>query len=211
MKKCVLFDLDGTLLDTSEGIVRAVKETLDHYNLHLSENDIRDRFIGPPVEQSFLRAFNINSNQTLKEMCSFFRNAYVEKYLFNATIYQGIAKLLNDLKRKNILLGVATYKRESYTIPILHKFKINDYMDVVHGSDVDGKLSKQDIIKWCVNDLKLEISECVMVGDTIHDYNGALELGMDFIGVTYGFGIRSRDDIPSVSMVSDLYNYIMSI
>lgn len=186
--KLVIFDLDGTLLDTADGIIAATKFTIEQFGLHdLSDKQLKS-FIGPPIRDSFEKAFNLES-ETLQNMVSVFRNRYKEVDLFKATPYSGIYELLRDLKTAGIRLAVATYKREDYALKLLSYFGFDKYFDVMHGADPNNLLKKADIIKKCIEELGFtDKNNVIMVGDTVSDEHGALNVGIDFIGVTYGFG-----------------------
>ena len=109
--------------------------------------------------------------------------------------YVGVCDLLELLKKYNMKIAVATYKKHSDAIPLLEHFKFSNYYDVAYGADPDNKLKKSDIIKKCIKDLEVSPNETVMIGDTKLDAIGAEQIGCDFIGVTYGFGFKSKDDV----------------
>ena len=192
--KLAIFDLDGTLLDTSEGIMSSVRYTVDKKKLReLSEDEIKT-FIGPPIQNSFKSKYNMDAEEA-DDCAAVFRARYSSEDLFLAKPYEGIYELLEKLKTEKIMCAVATYKREDYAIPLLKKFHFDNYMDYMYGSDLEGKLLKSDIINKCISDAGVDKTEVVMIGDTINDEKGALALGVDFIGVTYGFGYKDSSDM----------------
>lgn len=195
--KAVLFDLDGTLLNTYEGIILTVKDTIEHFGLNkLSEEEIRT-FIGPPIEWSFEDKLGVTGDK-LKEVCSFWRETYVNKNLLLAEEYDGMKEFIAYLKGNGVRLGVATYKKDDYARKLLEHYGFTSIMDVIHGSDYENKLSKADIIEWCIKDLDVPKDSVLMVGDTKHDAIGALNAKVDFAGVTFGFGFGEYgEDISS--------------
>lgn len=193
--KCVVFDVDGTLLDTSEGILSAVGYTIEQFGLEpLDENTIKS-FIGPPIQNSFKRVFGFDDKKT-KQMAEVFRERYKEADLLKATPYDGIYDVFESLKANGIKPAIATYKRQDYAQTLLKHFHFDAYTDILYGSDFDGKLKKQDIIGLALKASGItDFSEAVMVGDSDNDAAGAERIGIDFVGVTYGFGFRSREDV----------------
>ncbi len=193
-----VFDVDGTLLDTTEGIVEAVKYTIRQYGLsELSEAELLT-FIGPPVQDSFARFYGLDHIQ-VQELTTCFRNRYKDYELFKAKPYQGIYDVLDALKKQGVRIAVATYKRQDYAEEILKHFRFDRYIDVYGGADHNNKLKKVDIIEKCMKELgTTDYSNAVMIGDSSHDAIGASKIHMDFIGVTYGFGFRTKEDIQQI-------------
>lgn len=193
--KCVVFDVDGTLLDTSEGLISAVRYTIEQFGLDPLDEDVIKTFIGPPIQNSFKRVYGFEDNK-INEMASVFRNRYKSEDLLKAKPYDGIYKVFETLTANGIKPAIATYKRQDYAIKILEYFHFDRYTDCMYGADFEGKLKKQDIIELALEDAGItDYSEAVMVGDSDNDAIGAEKIGVDFIGVTYGFGFKNREDI----------------
>lgn len=193
----VIFDLDGTLLDTSVGIFSAIRFTTEHFHLcPIPEERIRS-FIGPPIEWSFMQEYSL-SVETGNEYATVFRDRYKNHDLMKAVPYPGIIETLKGLKKMGCKLAVATYKREDYAIQLLDRFGFLEQCNVVHGCDFAGKRKKSDIIQMCIDEAKIaEKERIVLVGDTESDRVGALETGIHFIGVTYGFGYKEDENVNS--------------
>jgi len=191
--KLVIFDLDGTLMDTSSGILMAVKDTIKEHGMpELSEEQIRT-FIGPPIQWSFEAQYGI-SKEKAQHMADTFRALYSTKHLLGAVPYPGIYDLMLALRERGMKSAIATYKREDYALRLLKHYHFDDYTDIMYGGDNDGTLKKRDIIQKCIDTAGVKnLNEVVMLGDTLHDSNGAKELGVDFIGVSYGFGFHGED------------------
>ena len=185
--KSVLFDLDGTLLDTSEGIINSVKYTIRCLGLRNLSDKVLSCFIGPPIQDSLIKYCCLSRDEA-QEGANIFRNYYKSECLYQAYVYEGIIELLLILQKQNLNIGVATYKREDYAINILKHFGIFNYCSVVHGADNDNELTKADIIENVCQELSVEKSSTVLVGDTEFDRIGADISGINFIGVTWGFG-----------------------
>lgn len=197
----VIFDLDGTLLDTAEGILSAVRFTVDYFHLRpIPEERIRN-FIGPPIQYSFAKEYGV-STEVGNEYAAVFRDHYKDHDLMKATPYIGIVETLKELRAIGCRIAVATYKREDYAVRLLDHFDLLKLFDVVHGSDFAGKLKKTDIIQLCIDELgTTDKSKIIYVGDTDGDRSGAQEVGIDFLGVTYGFGFDEGDLIAGEKMM----------
>lgn len=200
MYKAVLFDLDGTLLDTSEGIKKSVSYTVEEMGLPQIPADKISSFIGPPIYNSLKEWFNL-SEEEARHGTEIFRNAYKDKYMFEAEVYDGVFEILDYLKQNDIKVGIATYKREDYAIKILEHFGVAEYCDAIVGSDFGNKLTKTDIVESCFKQMNIKKSEAVLVGDTIHDAIGAQNFKINFVAAKYGFGFAHDEDFNSISCV----------
>lgn len=208
MKKysSVLFDLDGTLLDTSEGILSSVSYTIKEMNFPEISEKVMKSFIGPPIQNSFKRVYNLD-DETTTEAARVFRQRYSTVDLNRAKLYDEVIDLLKFLKDNHYKVGVATYKREDYAKKILDDFGISKYCDCIYGADFQGKYTKQDIINLCINEIEKDKSKVLMIGDTDHDKIGAEQANVDFLAVTYGFGY-SKDNVNNCEKVC---NTVMEI
>lgn len=194
MYNTVIFDVDGTLLDSTEGILSSVIHTIETHKLKKITEEELLSFIGPPIQDSLIKHYGIDS-QTAQLYANTFREKYSNGDVYNAKVYDGIYELLDNLKNKGCKLGVATYKREDYAKNLIEYFNLDKYFDIVCGSDNFNKLKKQDIICNCLNKLDSRSSDSIMIGDSIHDAIAAENLSIPFIAVTYGFGFKSYEDI----------------
>lgn len=193
--RAVVFDVDGTLLDTSEGVLSSVRYTIGAHGLAaLPEEELR-RFIGPPIQDSFARAYGLTGD-ILQELATTFRDRYKGDDLFRAVPYDGIFEVFDALKSRGIPIAVATYKREDYAKRIMHHFGFDRYTDIIYGADHENRLKKADIIRKCVESAGVtEFRNAVMVGDSENDAVGAQKMGLAFVGVTYGFGFRRKEEV----------------
>lgn len=191
MIKAVLFDLDGTLLDTREGIIESVRYTITQMGYPELPNEIVLKFVGPPIQHSLMSYLGVSSEKA-QVGANIFRDYYKTNALFKASVYSGIQTLLLELKALGFKLGVATYKREDYAIDILRHFGISEYFDVIHGADNENKCTKADIIQLCLKELGEDTDHVLLIGDTDYDARGAAEIGVHFVAVTWGFGFKTK-------------------
>ena len=183
--KCVIFDLDGTLLDTSPGIIESVKYATEKLGYPPLSQDTLLSFIGPPLQDSFMHCYGCTRAKT-EELTDAYREHYRAGALLHATPYDGIFKLLEKLRSAGFITSVATSKPQTFAEQILAHFDF--HFHTIHGVDFAGKLGKADMIRLCIADADAAPSECFMIGDTEHDARGAKEAGVPFVGVSYGFG-----------------------
>ena len=218
MKKynTIIFDVDGTLINTRQGIMASVKHVIDNFNLKQLSDDELYKFVGlSPLQAAFCHFCNIDKN--LSQKCTEeFRMFYNKNELYNANIYNGISKLLDFLKSNNYKLGVATYKREDLVINLLNHFKMDKYFDYICGADNENKLSKTEMINNCIKIFNTDKADTIVIGDSKHDAEAAMQLGIDFIGVTYGFGFKVKNDVnvyPNILCAEtpqEILNYVRS-
>lgn len=196
-----VFDLDGTLLDTSEGIIRSVSYVIKKRGLPTLDEDVIRTFIGPPMQRSFARVYGLDEKEA-NAAADDFRNRYKEDDLLLAKPYEGIFETIEKLMAEGVKCAVATYKRQDYAEKILIHFGFDRICTAMCGADFKGKLTKKDIIE---NAIKLtgvsDKKRAVMIGDSDNDAVGAYEMGIPFIGVTYGFGFLSESDVASFSNI----------
>lgn len=189
MYSTILFDLDGTLTDSEQGIINSIEYALTKYEIRLeSKADLR-KFLGPPLKDSFIQFCGF-SDEKADEAVNFYREYFKEKGIFENIVYQGIYDLLKKLKSKNKTLILATSKPEPFTLRILEHFDLLNYFDFVAGSNMDNtRCRKDEVISYALNSCKItDLSSAIMVGDREHDIIGAKKVGIDSIGVLYGYG-----------------------
>lgn len=189
MKDILLFDLDGTLFNTKEGIVNCVIYALDYYGIKEENVESLDKFIGPPLHKSFQMFYGFSEEKGI-EAAAKYRERYKDKGIFECTPYDGIEKMLKTLKDSGKRLGVATSKPEVFAVRIMEKFGIADYFEHITGSLLDNsRSSKTEVILEALRrfNAESETQNVVMIGDREHDILGAKETNMQSVGVEYGF------------------------
>ena len=186
MHKAVFFDLDGTLTDSGEGMINCATLALRHFGLPVPSREEMGVFVGPPLDQTFLK-FGVPADKT-QEAIDVFRSRYLVVGKFENTPYPGIHQLLKTLKQQGHRLFVATSKPEETAIDILHKFELAEYFEVICGATLDGtRVHKADVIAYLLG--KIGAPETIlMVGDTEFDVLGAAAHGIQTIGVSWGYG-----------------------
>jgi len=193
--KSVIFDLDGTLLDTSKGIFNSVRYAESKMGFTPILEEQLNLFVGPPPSEMYQKLQGV-TEQIAMEATKYHREYAREKGYLEAIVYDELIELLQKLKSDGILLGVATLKAHDITIKLLNHFQLSDYFDAIVGIDAGESLTKADTIKIALNKCEIsDVKQSVLIGDSKYDAIGATEVGCDFIGVTYGFGFTSFTQI----------------
>ncbi len=186
MKKTILFDLDGTLTDSGEGIINCATLALNHFGLPVPDRETMRVFVGPPLRDTFFK-FGVPADK-LDEAVAVYRSRYIPIGKFENTPYPGIHETLAALKNAGHTLYVATSKPEEMSKEILQKFELAQYFDLICGATFDGSRdSKEAVIAYLLEQAG-GVSNAVMVGDTVFDIVGAAAHDMPGIGVSWGYG-----------------------
>jgi len=204
----VLFDLDGTLTDPKIGITKSVQHALAKYGIIESNLDDLEKFIGPPLIDSFREFYSFSRAEALQAV-EYYREYFSVKGIFENFVYPGIPGLLKQLQKKGRNSIVATSKPTEFAMRILEHFGLGRFFCGVVGSNLDGsRTSKIEIIGYTLKEYGLAAKGTVMVGDRMHDIIGARGNGVESIGVTYGYGspyeIERAGPTHIVSSVSEL-------
>lgn len=191
MKKydVILFDLDGTLTDSSPGIINSIVYALKKYNISVENTDDLRKFLGPPLHESFRDFYGFDDEKSM-EAVGFYREYFSTKGLLENEVYSGIREMLEDLKENGKRLILATSKPQPFTDRIMEHFDLAKYFEFIAGSNMDGTRSKKaEVIAYALESCGIMgKSNVVMVGDREHDIIGATTVGIDSIGVEYGYG-----------------------
>ena len=207
MIKNVIFDLDGTLLDTREGILESVRFAAKKLGYVELPQDTLLHFVGPPIQQSFMTYYGC-SKEKAQTAAEIFRDYYKRQALLKAEPYDRIYEACDMLKSHNVRMAVATYKREDYALRLLRYYHFDKYCDPMHGADNNNILRKEDIVRLCLEEMGADAENSVLVGDTVHDAEGADRAGIPFLAVTYGFGFKETKDIavyPHIGVAASAY------
>lgn len=211
MYKLIVFDLDGTLADTSEGIYNAHRAVCAALKINLSEHSL-DGVIGGALIDIYQERFGLSIDAARKAI-DIYREWYQNYGIHQAAIYPGIEELLAKLQSMDFFLGVATLKREDFAVQMLSDMGIKKYFNCICGMDKKDTLNKELLIRECMRHTDASAKDTVLVGDTKSDYMGALKTKVDFIGVTYGFGFNlntsKKMSIRTVNNVEELLNIII--
>lgn len=185
-KKSILFDLDGTLTDSGEGIMKCAKLGLEHFGIEVPDIHALRVFVGPPLRESFVK-FGVPEDKA-EEAIAVYRSRYIPIGKYENHPYPGIPELLEALQGQGHDLYVATSKPEEMSVDILKKFRLDHYFKRICGASMDASRSnKEDVIAYLLQQCD-PAGEVIMVGDTKYDVLGAKFHSIPCIGVAWGYG-----------------------
>lgn len=200
----ILFDLDGTLTDSSLGITNSVAYALEKYSIEVQDKAELLKFIGPPLAESF-EVYCGFSKDDANRAVAYYREYYRDKGLFENAVYDGIKDLLDDLSTHGKTMLVATSKPEVFARQILEHFQLSDYFSYIAGSLLDGtRVKKSDVIAYALTSAALDDkASTIMIGDREHDILGAHRVGIDSIGVLFGYGDRAELETAQATYIAE--------
>ncbi len=187
--KYILFDLDGTLLDSQCGITRCLNHALAQFGQEPRTDEQLAEFIGPPLEVGFGQLLQTDDEALITEAVAAYRSRYRDIGILESQLYDGIPQLLASLDREEHALFIATSKPQPFAERLAAHFSIEHHFVSVNGTTFDKtRLDKVDVLRHTVAVEKIEPSQAVMIGDRKHDILAAQEHGMATIGVLWGYG-----------------------
>lgn len=190
-----VFDLDGTITDSCQGIINAIRYALERWNIQEPPEDVLRSFIGPPLQQQFQRVFHL-SEEDGAAIVSTYRVYYGEKGIFENQVYEGVPQMLERLKTEGVKMLMATSKPEKYARQIAQHFGFDKYFDYIGGACMDGtRTVKHEVIEYVLEICGIPEADrknTVMIGDRHHDIEGAKQSGLHSLGVLYGYGSREE-------------------
>ncbi|MBE5899668.1 MAG: HAD family hydrolase [Lachnospiraceae bacterium] len=191
MKKVVIFDLDGTLIDTSEGIFNSVRYAEKMMGLDAIDEDKLKEFIGPPPKEMYKTLYGLTEEDALLAV-KYHRDYGASNGYIESSPYNGIKDLLIELKSNGNILAIGTLKKQEVAESVIKHHKLDDCFDCILGMNDSESLTKALIISSIVDKYGIDKDNVIMVGDSVYDYEGARQVGVRFIGVLYGFGLEAN-------------------
>ncbi|MGN0615722.1 HAD hydrolase-like protein [Ruminococcus flavefaciens] len=183
----LLFDLDGTLTDSTEGIVRCLEYALERMDFDIPEDT--NKFLGPPLYRSFAEFCGMNEEQ-VNEAVRIFRERYSTVGLFENRVYEGVPEMLKRLRDGGKRIMVATSKPEVYAVRIFDRFGLSQFFEIVGGANINGtRNDKDEVIEYVLEKAGIsDRSSVLMIGDRRQDVIGAHKTGLKCMGILWGFG-----------------------
>jgi phosphoglycolate phosphatase len=198
----VLFDLDGTLVDSRPGIVHSLRETLALHTVALEADHDFTWCIGASLWKIFEHYLNTTDQHVLSGAVAQYRHIYRDGPMFEYDIYDGVIDTLAAIKADGARICIATAKAHEYAREIIEVSKLEPYIDHVYGSELDGRnVDKRDLLRHVLAGERIAPELSVMIGDRNHDIDGALANGVHAVGVRYGYG--SADEIQHAHVCVD--------
>lgn len=209
-----LFDLDGTLVDSRDGIVDTLIESLHLSGVSNVSADELTFLIGDPLSKVFERYLSTEEPDTIEKAISDYRRIYTAGNMYRYSVFPGITEMLERLASEGHKLFVATAKVQKFAVAALRSGPFAQYLTYVYGSGLDGtNARKGDLIKHVIMDAGLDKKETIMVGDRHHDVRGARENQVGAVGVLYGYGSEGEleEAHALVGVPGDLYEMLATM
>ena len=198
----ILFDIDGTLLDTAPGVMEAARFAIGEMGFAALPDEVLRRFVGPPPVESYQKFCGATEEQAHRAAV-FHRQYGREKGLYASRPYPGMARLLEELEESGARLGVATLKAQDVAERILEYHGFKARFGAIVGVDATETRTKRRTIELALEQLGSRASEAVLIGDIEYDREGASQAGVAFLGVDWGYGFAPRAP-GTVSTVAEL-------
>ncbi|MDC7251135.1 MAG: HAD hydrolase-like protein [Sphaerochaetaceae bacterium] len=212
--KLIIFDFDGTLVNSSPGIYNTANWTVKQLGLDEVEDiEQLNKFIGPPLKDCFKLTYNLDES-LLDKACDLYRGKYEKSGQYEVEIFDGVENVLKQLRDKGYILAIATMKYREIVFSMLEHLDLVKYFEYIDGTNIEGTKYKAQILNEIVEHFNIDKKDSILIGDTDHDKNAAVEAKIDFLAVNYGFGynkktIVSKDMIGIASTPKDILSYIL--
>jgi phosphoglycolate phosphatase len=201
----VLFDLDGTLTDSAQGVINGVLHACEQLGIEPPSEALIQKFLGPPLSHSFREYAGVEASK-ITDAVRIYREYYDEIGKYENKVFDGIPELLTALGQQGKRLAVATSKVDYAAVSILEHFNLDHHFDVIAGADVSGELrgTKAGVIAHALEELRMcDGTSVVMIGDREHDIHGAQSHNLPSIGVTWGYGSREELEMAEATEIVD--------
>jgi len=199
MYKYVFFDLDGTLTQSEFGIMEAAERALEHFGIPVPDKENMKKFIGPPLYVSFHDIYGLSDEDSQKAI-EIYREYYVREGVYKAPLYPGIKEMLKNLKSAGCKLAVTTSKPEALAVTVVKNEGIYEFFEGIIGPALnEHDPDKSILIRRALKALNIEdkredgrFTDIIMIGDRFYDIEAAGKMGLDSVGVLYGYGSREE-------------------
>ena len=190
-----IFDLDGTIIDSSQEILDCIDMSLKINNLTVDKNKLIPEIIGPPITKIVKGLLpELQDEELIKQIMTSFRNIYDNKKEYTSRLYSGILDVLKNLKLSDKRLYIATNKPLKPTFKLLEKLSLTEFFDDIYTIDrFEKNMSKYEMIIKIIQNNKLRKSETIMIGDSLNDILAAKQAGIKSIGVLWGYGAEKKE------------------
>jgi phosphoglycolate phosphatase len=189
----LMFDLDGTLTDSREGVIRCIQQALVEANVVPPPIEELTQYIGPPLAGSFARLLGTSDSQQIERAIAAYRRRFEQVGMFENRLYPGIAEMLAAFGAADHEMYVVTAKPRAYAVQILEYFGIGQLFRVVYGSELGARsYTKASLIREACIGMPARVERAVMIGDRAEDVHGAQNNGLGSVAVAWGYGDREE-------------------
>lgn len=191
----LIFDLDGTLTDPKDGMIKSFNHVLKKFNLPMNESGFFERYIGPPINEVFGELLDTENTDIIHQAIICYRERYILQGYLENQMYDGILEFLQDCKKSDYRMFIATSKRQDIANMVLTHFHLTPFFSTVYGGDAG--ISKTDILGRLLQEQELLPSSCLMIGDRKQDIDAGRDNNISTVGVLWGYG--TQDELISAS------------
>lgn len=211
MKEYILFDFDGTVFDSAEGITKSVQYALGKMGIRAELGELMC-FAGPPLDEMFALRYGMNETEASMAV-EYYRERYTPIGWEECSPFPGMHELMHRLREMGAKIAVATSKPRHFAEKILEKYDMRDAFDIVCGSELDGtRGQKWEVIEYALNTFGISPDESIMVGDRKYDVIGAKKCGVDCVGVRFGYAepgeLEEAGAVYVAEDAADLFEYL---
>jgi len=211
--KLVIFDLDGTVNDSSPGVIHCFQATAEAFGKILPRDEVIRYGLTGPFEKNIKNLLELRDDQ-VKDAIDEFVRLYIAEGQWESRLFPGIEDVLRELKSKGYLVGLATLMAQEFAEGTLKRRGIIDYFDTINGASLTTYIAKEDLIDKCLLATESSPEESLMIGDSTDDYRASNICNVEFLGVTYGYGLNQeicvRNSIKYVDSPKELVEAIGS-
>lgn len=200
-----IFDFDGTIVDTGEGILKSLQYAFDFFTDEVPSFEDLKVFIGPPIHYSFTHFFGVPESE-VEDYIKKYRERYSEIGIYECELYDGMLELLNKLKENKIKVGVASSKPQIFIERLMDHFDLTSYFDFICGTSSDDckHIGKKDLVEKCMRNLGAkDLDKVIMIGDRYFDIDGGNEAGVYSCGIAHGYGDREEFQAHNADFIVD--------
>lgn len=201
MYKYVLFDFDGTVYDTVEGITKSVQYALAKHGIASELNELRC-FAGPPLVDKFMEVYSVSEDMA-HQLVADYRERYRPIGLLECRLFDGMKELITKLRERGIKTAITTMKPQEMAKMLLEREGMIPLFDVIYGSSLSQNVSKQKLVEMAMDTLGADKEETILVGDTKYDVHGAHQAGIAAVGVRYGYAAENELEDAGADFIVD--------
>lgn len=209
----VIFDFDGTVADTGEGILKSLQYSFEQMGREVPDLSDLKKFIGPPIHYSFVTFYGVSENE-VEQYIEKYRERYRKIGVYECFVYDSMVETLKTLRENGVKLGIASSKPIKLVYDVMEYLRLTEYFDAVVGTQFDDSNhpGKTDLVLQSMAKLEdSDKSRTLMVGDRFFDIDGAAGAGVDSVGVTYGYGSREEFMEHNATYIVDSPKEILNI
>lgn len=207
--KTVLFDLDGTLTDSGPGIIKAVGYAFEKAGLPVLSDEERSYYVGPPLREAFIEKLGV-SNERAVELVALFREYYVPYGVYDNSLYDGVAQMLEALHKRGFRLIICSSKPQHLAEKVTQHFDIFKYFEHIAAAELSGKYTEKNAIITRLSET-YDLTGAYMVGDRCFDVEAAKHIGIKSVGVTWGYGSRAELEEANADYIADSTEQLVKI